>query len=162
MWVVQAISYSVIAFMILWYGQFFIIVPNGPYGVGKREKIIKKDGYSLNVSIFYPIEREVMLRDMYDKTKTSVKYAPGFTGLDIIAKLFQYPFQYLAYQIMVFRLHAINDAKLHPDFEDGFKKLTPVIGSHGLLGHRYALCAHVQEMASYGCIVYTCDHTDRS
>ena len=137
------------------------MISSGPYGVGKREKIIKKDGYSLHVSIFYPIEKEIQNENMFNRSMTSPYYTPGVTGLKTVSNLFKIT-PLLIYSTLTKNIYAINNAPLHKDFVSGNKKLTPVVSSHGLMGHRHMLYSHMQEMTSYGCIVYSCDHTDGS
>ena len=56
----------------------------------------------------------------------------------------------------------LNDVKLNKYFVDENKKLTPIIASHRYKSNRHTLSFHINEMVNYGCIVYSCDHTDLS
>ena len=69
----KAISYIAYVFMtclIIYEGQYYVIEETGPYGIGRRTKIIKKDKYSLTLSIFYPIDKETHIESMKDKMMT--------------------------------------------------------------------------------------------
>lgn len=67
------------------------------------------------------------------------------------------------YRDMVrYKILVEEGADLHADFKDGGKKLTPVIVSHGLVGDRSSHVSLAKELVSYGCVVYTLNHTDKS
>ena len=159
--IIAAIAYVIISYLIFYEGQYYIIEETGPYGVGKRTKIIKKEGYSLTLSIFYPIDKSTHIQGMKDKTKTDAWYTSGYFGIDSVAKVTR-SLSWLQYQNCVFRVRAVNNVELHKDFANNHKKLTPIICSHGLTRNRHSLSFHINEMVSYGCIVYSCDHTDLS
>ena len=95
--IISYIAYAVISYLIIYEGQYYIIEETGPYGVGRRTKIVKKDGYSLTLSIFYPIDKKVHIESMKDKIMTDVWYTSGYTGVDSIAKVEGY-LNWLHYQ----------------------------------------------------------------
>jgi predicted dienelactone hydrolase len=93
--------------------------------------------------------------------ETSRWFTPGADGIRTQASLYEKSIFFLQ-DILTYKVEAIDDAELHKDFRNKVKELTPIVVSHGLTSFRTVLSAYVNELVSYGCIVYCIDHTDKS
>lgn len=90
-----------------------------------------------------------------------VWWSPGEEGIKHWAKIGGFS-PLLYYEIMSYRVELVDEGPLHTDFATQGKKMTPVILTHGYFGFRNHMTAYARELVSYGCMVFTLDHTDRS
>ena len=151
--------YAAVVALFVAMGKVRKVAPSGPYGVGFRQFVIKKET-TPTVSVFYPIRREE-----YDRLKSNhdgiVQWWTSETaGIDASSVWYKPYSPFLLYELMAYKIEAIPNKELHPDFSTGGKKLTPVIYCHGLSSIRHKSSSIVNNLASYGCIVYCLDFTD--
>ena len=159
-WVITVIE-ALIAVILINVGNFVYIYPDGPYGVGHRQTVLK-GGTTPPVSIFYPIPILTYKNHRSNEDKTSPLLLDGMKDIQGIIKGYEGIPSFLMRDYTLYRLKAINDANLHKDFVNKDKSLTPVIISHEIMGNRTSLAATAFQLASYGCIVYCLNHTDGS
>ena len=151
--------YAAVVALFVVMGKVRKVAPSGPYGVGFRQFVIKKET-TPTVSVFYPIRREE-----YDRLKSNhdgiVQWWTSETaGIDASSVWYKPYSPVLLYELMAYKIEAIPNKELHPDFATGGKKLTPVIYCHGLSSIRHKSSSIVNNLVSYGCIVYCLDFTD--
>lgn len=107
---------------------FCYIDSSGPYGVGHRQKVLLGER-SVQVSVYYPIKRDVYEMYKMDPSRTSLSRIDGIDDVKEFANIYNKSYLWFR-DHLYYRLRAINDEKIHDDFVNGNKKLTPVIFSH--------------------------------
>ncbi|CAI2363079.1 unnamed protein product [Moneuplotes crassus] len=159
--------------------KHYVYNATGPYGVGVRD-IVVKGKTTPPVCIFYPIDKEEYLQNIDNEERTHIALLDGEDAIlgrvQGAIQAFEIPISKIAPRLptsislltpvardyYLYRIRAIIGSKLHKDFETGHKKLTPVIISHGISSCREHFVTLASMLASYGCIVYTLNHTDGS
>jgi pimeloyl-ACP methyl ester carboxylesterase len=139
----------------------YYISPSGPYGVGHRQTVLE-EGTKPIVSIFYPIDKTDYDTYKHDETRNSPFYLDGIKDLEGIKEGLGADTPNSDKENLAYRLHVLNDAELHQDFSEPKEQLTPIIMSHGLMSNRTTQAALIYHLVSYGCIVYSLNHTDGS
>ena len=161
--------------------EYYVSDPPGPYGVGVKHVVVKGKT-TPPVCIFYPIKREEYEENVDDVNKTtSYMLDPEecqksrVNGMDQVKQV-STASSFMKAMIPshapmiirmlddegLFRIRAIIDGELHKDFKTEGKKLTPVILCSGLGSYRGHFTYLSSHLASFGCIVYTFNFTDRS
>lgn len=159
-WVVTVIE-ALVSVLLINGGTFYYILPDGPYGVGHRQTVLKGET-SPSVSVFYPIERLGYQNMRYKEDKTTPLLLDGQNDVRGIAYGFDGIHQFFMKDYALFRLRAVVGEPIDKDFITEGYKLTPIIVSHDLMQNRTSLASTVLQLVSYGCIVYCLNHTDSS
>ena len=124
-WIIFVL-YMMMFFCMLRMNAYWYIYPNGIYGVGHSETIFTDDDYSVTVSCFYPIDKVQYMKDLNDESKyvkwniDGDKFLHGLGIARGMDKIF-------LRDLNTYQLLAVNNAKIHPNFDGNDKKLTPVI-----------------------------------
>ena len=141
------------------FGKIRKVHPKGPYGIGFRQFIIKKET-TPTVSVFYPIKKEEYDRNLSNFDEHVQWWTSDTIGADVMAAWYKPFTPLLLYELLAYKIVALPDREIHPDFKNGNKSLTPVINCHGLGGSRHKQSGVMLNLVSYGCIVYSIDFTD--
>ncbi|CAI2367762.1 unnamed protein product [Moneuplotes crassus] len=176
-------------FMIALFSPTYDLEVTGKYGVGHRDILFEEllDSGDLSkedkdfikksrrapISVFYPIDKEIYLKQKGKSSKnisrtlgggmTSRGLANGLGSLpNLLIKGFHLSilgFKYFTQE----RIEVVDKHPIHPDFgEEGRKKIKPIFWSHGLVFNRTSYSGICRELASQGYMVYSFDHSDKS
>jgi dienelactone hydrolase len=159
-WVIT-ITEAMVAVILINVGTFYYIMPDGSYGVGHRQAVLKGET-SPSVSVFYPIEMEDYKNMRHKDQYNTPLLLDGYNDVKGLSNGFTSVPRFFMSDYTLFRLKAVVGQPLHKDFSTGGSKLTPVIISHDLMQNRTSLACTVLQLVSYGCIVYCLNHTDGS
>jgi dienelactone hydrolase len=155
---VTAIIEGIVAILLVNLGSFSYYSASGPYPVGFRRGVLKGESCS-PISVFYPCKPS---QQRPEESKIPSFCLDGMENVKGFAKGLDNQKSWFYRDMLHYKILVEEGAELNQDFKDGGKKLTPVVVSHGLVGDRSSHVSLVKELVSYGCVVYTLNHTDKS
>ncbi|CAI2366730.1 unnamed protein product [Moneuplotes crassus] len=177
----DGVGYALLLVMI-YNGLYFIVEPDGPYGIGIKDVILKGKRNTPRILVYYPINKEEYNSKVENPSFTQELLVEGEDAIEggsigvagLPGSSDAHPFLLSLFpsdpnklkpvieDLKYSRIRAILSSELHKDFKNGGKKLTPVIFSPGLAGSKNYYTTNCRYLASYGCIVFAISHTDGS